>query len=402
MHCIQNITKDIYWVGGSDRRLELFEGLHIVPKGMAYNSYVLVDKKTVLFDAVDSSIATLFFENIEEVLKGRKLDYFVINHMEPDHSATIGQLLLRHPEVTIVANTKIITMIHRFFEIEKTISIQEVKEGETLSTGAHELTFLFAPMVHWPEVMVTYEKTEKVLFSADTFGTFGSLEGNIFADELNFKEEWLPEARRYYTNIVGKYGVQTLKLLEKISTLDISYLCPLHGPMWRTDISWYVEKYTKWASYTPEEPGVVIAFASVYGNTDNAASILANELAKDGVRNIKMFDLSKTDISYCLSECFRFSHIVFASTTYNGGLFPKMEELLLDIKGHNLTNRTVGVIENGTWAPTAGRHIKALLEQMKGMKIVEEVVTVSSAVKADVRGQLEGLAKKIAQDLSKQ
>jgi flavorubredoxin len=249
--------------------------------------------------------------------------------------------------------------------------------------------------------MVTYDKIDRVLFSADAFGTFGSLEGNIFADELNFKEEWLSEARRYYTNIVGKYGAQTLKILEKIANLEISYLCPLHGPIWRKDISWYVEKYLKWGGYIPEERGVVIAFTSVYGNTDNAVSILANELAKEGVRNIKIFDLSKTEVSYCLSECFRFSHIVFASTTYNGGLFPKMEELLLDIKSHNLKNRTIAFIENGTWAPTAGRHMKAVLEQIKDTKVIEDVVTISSSVKNDTREQLEILAKNIAEDVSK-
>lgn len=401
MYCVQKITKDLYWIGGSDRRLGLFEGLHSVPKGMAYNSYLLLDDKTVLFDTVDASISMRFFENIKEVLKGRKLDYLVINHMEPDHSATIGELLLRYPEVTIVANAKVITMIHRFFEFENEVKIQEVKEGSLLNTGVHEFTFLLAPMVHWPEVMVTYDKIDKVLFSADAFGTFGALEGNIFADELNFKEEWLPEARRYYANIVGKYGVQTIKLLEKIEKLEISYLCPLHGPIWRENISWYVEKYKKWGGYIPEERGVVIPFASVYGNTENAASFLANELAKNGVRNIKMFDLSKTEVSYCLSECFRFSHIVFASTTYNGGLFPKMEELLLDIKAHNLKKRTIAFIENGTWAPTAGKQMKELLEQMKETKIIEELVTISSSVKNDTREQLELLAKKIAEDVAK-
>ncbi len=401
MHCIQNITEDLYWIGGSDRRLAVFEGLHTVPKGMSYNSYILIDKKTVVFDAVDASISELYFENIEEVLKGNKLDYLVLNHMEPDHSATVGQVLLRYPEVTIVANSKVITMLHRFFEIKDTVKFHEVKEGECLNTGVHELTFLFAPMVHWPEVMMTYDKTDHVLFSADAFGTFGSLDGNIFADQLNFKEEWLPEARRYYTNIVGKYGVQTLKILSKIENLEVDVMCPLHGPIWREDIAWYVEKYIKWASYIPEEQGVVIVFASVYGNTDNAASILANELAKNGVKNIKVYDLSKTEVSYCLSECFRFSHMVLASTTYNGGLFPKMEEFILDIKGHNLQNRGVGVIENGTWAPTAGRHIKSLLEQMKEMRLLEEVVTVSSSVKKDSREEITELAKKISKDILK-
>ncbi len=398
MYCVQNITEDLYYVGASDRRLQKFEALHDVPKGMSYNSYLLLDEKTVLFDTVDSSVSTRFFENIDFVLNGRDLDYIIINHMEPDHSATLGELFIRHPEVTVVANAKIITMMNRFFDLTDQIKIKEVKEGDLFSTGKHEFIFYLAPMVHWPEVMVTYDKVAKILFSADAFGTFGAIDGNIFADELDFKGEWLPEARRYYSNIVGKYGPQTLKILEKVSVLELHYVCPLHGPIWRDEILWYVDKYHKWASYMPEEQGVVVAYASVYGNTENAACIMANELAKEGIKNVKMFDLSKTDISYVLSECFRYSHLVLASTTYNGSLFPKMEELLLDITAHNLKNRTVAVIENGTWAPTSGKQMLSFLESMKNTKILSTLATVSSAVKEDSREQIVNLAKEIASD----
>lgn len=398
MYCIQNITKDLIWVGASDRRLEKFEGLHDVPKGMSYNSYVLIDEKTVLFDTVDTAVAGRFYENVKAALDGRDLDYIVVNHMEPDHSATLAEILLRYPNATIVTNKKVVTMMHRFFELDENVKINEVAEGDVLNTGSHELTFVLAPMVHWPEVMVTYDKTDEVLFSADAFGTFGALEGNIFADELEFEKEWLSEARRYYTNIVGKYGMQVMKLFEKLEGVPVSHVCPLHGPIWRENFDWYMGKYEKWATYEPEEPGVVIAFASVYGNTENAASVLGNELAKKGIKNVKTFDLSKTDASYVLSECFRFSHIVLASTTYNGIIFPKMSELMHDLKEHNLQHRKVAIIENGSWAPTAGKQMRMLLESFKNTLVIEDIVTVPSSVKQDTREALVNLAEVIAAD----
>lgn len=398
MYCIQNITKDLIWVGASDRRLAKFEGLHDVPKGMSYNSYVLLDEKTVLFDTADSAVAGRFYENVAAALDGRDLDYIIVNHMEPDHSATLAEILLRYPNATIVTNKKVVTMMNRFFELDESTIIQEVAEGDVLNTGSHELTFVLAPMVHWPEVMVTYDKTDEILFSADAFGTFGALEGNIFADELEFEKEWLPEARRYYTNIVGKYGSQVVRLFAKLEGLPVSYVCPLHGPIWRENFEWYMDKYTKWATYEPEEPGVVIAFASVYGNTENAVSVLANELAKKGIKNVKVFDLSKTDVSYVLSECFRFSHVVLASTTYNGVIFPKMVELMHDLKEHNLQYRKVAIIENGSWAPTAGKQMRLMLESFKNTLVIEDIVTVASSVKENTREELVNLAKVISED----
>ncbi|MDR0840025.1 MAG: flavin reductase [Christensenellaceae bacterium] len=395
MYCVKQVTQDLYWVGGNDRRLALFENAFPVPRGISYNAYLLLDEKTVLLDTVDKAVGELFFENLEHLLSGRPLHYLVISHMEPDHCATMQDVVRRYPEVKIICNEKTRTMIHNFFEFDIDSRAVLVNEGDTLCTGQHTLTFLMAPMVHWPEVMVTYDAADKTLFSADAFGAFGALSGNIFADELNFEAEWLPEARRYYANIVGKYGPQVQALLKKTEALDIAILAPLHGPVWRKNINWYIEKYQHWAAYVPEETAVLIAYASVYGHTENAADILACALTDLGVRNVAMYDVSVTHPSTIVAEAFRCSHIIFASTTYNAGIFCNMETLLHDLVAHNLQNRTVAVIENGSWAPTAADLIWRLLEPLKHMERLDCGVSIRSALKASQLEEIHLLAKAI-------
>ena len=399
MYCTQKITSDLTWVGASDRRLALFENAYPIPKGISYNAYVASDEKTVLLDTVDKAVAEQFFENLEHVLAGRGLDYVIVNHMEPDHCATLGDLLRRYPGVTVVGNAKTLTMIGQFFDCDLTGRILTVKEGESLCTGRHTFTFYMAPMVHWPEVMVTYDSADKALFSADAFGTFGALNGNLFADEVNFKEIRAEDARRYYANIVGKYGVQVQALLKKAAGLDIALLCPLHGPVWRQDIGWFVEKYQKWSTWTPEDRTALIVYGSIYGHTQNAAEILANALAQRGVKGITLYDAAETDLSELVSEAFRCSHIVLASATYNGGIFTPMETLLLDLKAHALQNRTVALIENGTWSAQSGRQMGDILSSMKNMTVLEGTVSLKSSVKEVQREELEALADALASDI---
>ncbi len=399
MYCVKQITDDLYWVGGSDRRLALFENVYPIPRGVSYNAYVLMDEKTVLLDTVDAAVSGLFFENLEHVLNGRSLDYLVVNHMEPDHCASIGDVVLRYPDVKLVCNAKTVTMLKQFFNFDVDSRTIVVKEMDTLNTGKHTLAFVMAPMVHWPEAMVTFDTTDGTLFSADAFGTFGALNGNLYADEVDFEHEWLPDARRYLTNIVGKYGPQVQAVLKKAGTLDIKRICPLHGPVWRENLGWFIGKYDKWSRYEPEDQAVMIAYGSVYGNTQNAAEVLAAKLGDLGVKNIAMYDVSVTDPSYVLSEAFRCSHLVFASSTYNAGIFTPMETLLLELKAHNFQNRTVAVIENGTWAPTAGKQMKEILGAMKNMTILEEGFTVKSALKEAQMEQVEALAKAIAKSM---
>ena len=396
MYCVKAIHPDLYWVGANDRRLALFENVYPISRGVSYNSYVLLDEKTVLLDTVDKSVSDQFFENVAHVLNGRRLDYLIVNHMEPDHCGTIEQLVLRYPEVKIVCNAKTVQMIKQFFTFDIDSRAVLVKEMDTLCTGRHTLAFVMAPMVHWPEAMVTYDTTDKVLFSADAFGTFGAINGNLFADEVNFETEYLDEARRYYTNIVGKYGTQVQTLLRKAATIDIQTICPLHGPVWRKNIGWFIDKYVKWSTYTPEENAVMIAYASVYGNTANVADILASKLADAGVRNVKVYDVSNTHPSVLVAEAFRCSHLVFASTTYNAGIFVTMETLLHDIVAHNLQNRTVALIENGTWAPTAGGLMRKLLSGLRGIDILEDSLTVRSSLKEDQLEALDRMAAAIA------
>lgn len=401
MHCEKRITQDMYWVGGSDRRLALFENVYPVPSGVSYNAYLVLDEQTVLLDTVDRSVSEVFFENLEHLLNGRGLDYLIVNHMEPDHCATMSELVLRYPSVKIVTNAKALNMIKNYFTFDIDSRVTLVKEKDTLTTGRHTFTFVMAPMVHWPEVMVTYDTADKVLYSADAFGTFGALNGNIFADEVNFEADYLDEARRYYTNIVGKYGTQVQALLKKAAGLDIQMLCPLHGPVWRRDIGWFIEKYQLWSSYTPEEDGVMIAYASVYGHTENAANIIASKLADAGVRNVKMYDVSVTHPSYIVSEAFRVSHIVFASTTYNAGIFVNMENALHDIVAHNLQNRTVAIVENGSWAPTSGGQMRELLGRLRNVTILESTLTLKSALKDSQMAELDELVNAIVDTLPK-
>lgn len=399
MYCTRKITQDVTWLGANDRRLALFESAYPIPDGISYNAYLLADEKTALLDTADKAVSSRFLENLAHALDGRPLDYLVVNHMEPDHTATIADVLLRHPETKVVLNQKTLAMMKQFFDFDIEERAQLVKEGDTLCTGRHTLTFIMAPMVHWPEVMVTYDAADKILFSADAFGTFGALNGCIFADEVDFERDLLPDARRYYTNIVGKYGAQVMALLNKAAGLDIQMICPLHGPVWRKDIGAIFEKYQKWASWEPEEPGVVIAFASIYGHTENAADIVANALSERGVRNIAMYDVSVTDPSYVLADCFRYSHLVFAAPTYNSGLFTTMDTLLRELSAHLLQNRTVALVENGSWAPQSGKHMQALLDTMKGMTVLENSVTVKSAVKPEQEAGLRALADRIAASL---
>ena len=380
MHNIRKITEDLIYIGANDRRVSRFENQHPVPNGMSYNSYLLLDEKTVLLDTVDKAVGDLFLENLHAALKGRALDYMIIQHMEPDHCALIPRIIELYPQVTVVGSQKTFGMIQQFFGLDLAERAMVMKEGDTLQTGAHTLRFLMAPMVHWPEVMVTYDETSKWLFSADAFGAFGAINGNLYADEYNVDFDLMPEVRRYYTNIVGKYGRQVLALLEKIAKLDIQMILSLHGPILRQDMHYYIDKYSKWASYTPEEKGIVIAYGSIYGNTEKAAELLAAKLADRGEKNIVVYDVSAWHFSYILSECFRFDRLVFASSTYNMEIFPPMENLLLELKGHNMQNRAVAVIENGSWAPQSGKKMRQLLAEMKDMRVLESEITIKSAM----------------------
>ena len=399
MYNVMQINDDVTYVGASDRKLALFEAVYPLVNGVSYNSYLVNDEKTVLLDTVDRSVSGVFFENIAHVLDGRKLDYVIVNHMEPDHAATLGELVLRYPEVKIVSNAKVVAMIKQFFDFDVDARVQVVAEGDTFSTGKHTFTFAMAPMVHWPEVMVTFDTTDGILYSADAFGTFGALAGNVFADEVDFENKWLDEARRYYTNIVGKYGPQVQMALKKALALDIKMICPLHGPIWRENIAWFVDKYNKWSNYTPEDNTVLIAYASIYGGTENAANILATELAKKGVKNIAMIDVSVTHPSYIISEAFRCSHIVFAAPTYNAGIFTPMETVLLDLAAHNLQNRTVAFIENGSWAPISAKLMGDIVAKMKNMTVLASKATLKSTVKDAQREELKTLASEIAETL---
>lgn len=400
MYCTRKVAEDIYWIGGSDRRLALFENLFPIPRGVAYNSYLIMDEKTVVMDTADSSITRQFIENIAHVLNGRPLDYLVVNHMEPDHCANIEELLVRYPEMKIVGNVKTHNMIRQFYDADLEGRTVTVKEGDTLSFGKHTLHFFFAPMVHWPEVMVAWEETEKILFSADAFGSFGALNGNIFNDEVDFDRDWLADARRYYTNIVGKYGPQVQNALKKLSALESKMFCPLHGPIWRSDLGYLLDKYDKWSRYEPEDRAVVIVYASMYGNTENAVNVLAAELAEAGVKNIAMYDVSSTHVSELIAEVFRCSHLVLAAPTYNNGIYPAMLNFLHDMKALNVQNRTVALMENGSWAPSSGKQMRALLEEMKGMEILEPVLTVKSALKEEALDSVKEMADTIAKSLN--
>jgi flavorubredoxin/flavin reductase (DIM6/NTAB) family NADH-FMN oxidoreductase RutF len=398
MYCIKKVTDDLSWVGANDRRLAKFEGVYSVPDGMSYNSYLLTDEKTVLFDTVDKAVQHRFLENIAGALGDRKLDYLVVQHVEPDHSAVLMELVRRYPEINIVCNAKTLTFIKQFYDFDIDSHIIIVKENDTLNTGKHTLNFFMAPMVHWPEVMVTYDSKDKILFSADAFGCFGALNGALFSDEVDFAKDYMDEARRYYTNIAGKYGTQISSLLNKTSVLKIDMICPLHGFVLRNNINEIITKYTLWSNYEPEESGVMIAYASVYGNTENAAEILSCRLREKGVKTV-MFDVSVTPASKIISAAFRWSHMVFASTTYNAGIFVTMEALINDLAAHNIQNRTAAIIENGSWAAASGGLIREKLEKCKNIKIIENKISIKSGLKAFQLSEIDSMAEAITADI---
>ena len=402
MYCTKKITSDLIWLGGSDRRLALFENVYPIPRGVSYNAYLIQDEKTALLDTVDQAIAERFFENLEHSLQGKPLNYVIVNHMEPDHAATLGTVLSRYPEATVIGNAKTLPMIKQFFPMEVEGRFQAVKEGDTLSLGRHELTFVMAPLVHWPEVMMTYDTTEKALFSADAFGTFGALDGKLFADEVDFERDWLDDARRYLTNIVGKYGPHIQLLLKKAGgVLDqIKYICPLHGPVWRKDLGWFIEKYDTWSRYAPETQGVLIVYASMYGNTENAAQALAVSLCDKGMSKVAMYDVSSTHVSQLISEAFKYSHIVLASVTYNLGIYPAMHDFLMDMKALNLQNRTFAIIENGSWAVKSGDLMQKFInDELKNMTVLNERLSLASSMGTDKRTELEALADAILESM---
>ena len=401
MHCTRKIKEDLYFIGSEDRRLNLFENMFPIPNGVSYNSYLLVDEKTVLLDTVDYSVGKQFLENLDYVLNGRNLDYLIINHMEPDHSSIIKTIVKKFPNVTIIGNMQTIKMLKQFFEFNEEPNIQIVKENDTLNTGNHILRFIFAPMVHWPEVMFTYDETSKMLFSADAFGTFGALNGNIFNDDTNFEKEYLDEARRYYTNIVGKYGMQVQNIFKKLENTEIKMICPLHGPIWRNNLPYILDKYDKWSKYLPEEKSIIILYSSVYGNTENLANIVANKLAENGIKNLKVYDVSNTDNSILVSESFRCSHIVLLSTTYNMGIFPKMKEYISDIKRMNLQNRTFAIIENSTWSPGISNKIRDKIQEMQNMTVLDDVFAIKSSLKSDQMECLNSFINNIVEDFNK-
>ena len=400
MYNIRNITEDLIYLGCSDRRLALFESAYPVKDGISYNSYLLKDEKTVLFDTVDKACAEQFYENLEAGLAGRKLDYVIVQHMEPDHCALLSEVVSKYPEVKIVCTVKTVAMIKQFFNFDIDSRVQVVKEGDILNTGSHKLQFIMAPMVHWPEVMVTYDKAAKILFSADAFGSFGAINGNLYDDEVNWECDYLSEARRYYTNIVGKYGIHVQMLLKKAAGLDINMICPLHGLIIRKNIGLFVEKYDKWSTYTPEENSVLIAYTSVYGGTESAVNLLAAKLADKGVKNIKMFDVSMTHPSFVLAEAFKYSHIVLATTTYNAGIFESMDAFLRILETHNLQNRKYVLIQNGSWAPTCGKQMREILEKIKGSEILDDAICIKSTMKNEQFVQMDNVVNTIVNNLN--
>ncbi len=396
MHISQHVRDNIYWVGASDRRLAMFENMFPLPGGVSYNSYLIMDDKVALVDSVDSAILQVFLENIAHVLNGRSIDYLVINHMEPDHCDSIDILCSRFPDMKIVGNAKTFQIIRQFYNFDIEGRCHEVKENDTLCLGAHTLKFIFAPMVHWPEVMMTHDMTSKVLFSADAFGTFGALHGNLFADELDFDGFYMDEARRYYTNIVGRYGQQVQQALAKVSGLDIDMICPLHGPVWRKNLQYFIGKYDRWSRYEPEKSGVVIAYASMYGNTENAAAVIAGRLSERGVNDLRMYDVSKTHPSYITADAFKYSHLVFASPTYNNGLYFNMHSLLHDMAVLNLRGRKVALVGNGSWAPVAHKVMEEMIGKMKDMTLVAPPLVLRSALKPSQMDEAMALADAVA------
>ncbi len=381
------ITEDIIYIGADDKTIDLFEGQYVVPNGISYNSYLIKDEKNVIMDTIDKRKSKEWLENLEKALDSKKPDYLVVSHMEPDHAFNIGEIANKYPEMKIIGNQKTFTMLKQFFDIPNLEQRKvEVIEGEELNIGKHTLQFFMAPMVHWPEVMVTYEKTEKIVFSADGFGKFGT---------LDLEEEWIEEARRYYFNIVGKYGSQVQALLKKLATLDVKMICPLHGPILKENLGYYIDKYNIWSSYTPEEDGILIAYASIYGNTANVAKKLAEKLEQKGAKKVILKDLARDDMADAIEEAFRYDKVVLAASSYNMGVFPPMEQFLNQLKAKNYQNRKIGIIENGTWAPSAGKCMKDIISNMKDITIYEPTITIMSTLNEKTSEELEKLACKI-------
>ena len=378
------ISDSVVFIGVNDKTIDLFESQYKVPKGVSYNSYVILDEKVAVMDTVDKRATEEWLDNLDKALNGRSVDYLVVSHLEPDHASNIQRLAEKYPDMQLVGNAKIFSMLPQFFDLDFSERKVVVKEGDTLSLGSHTLQFFMAPMVHWPEVMVEYEQSEKILFSADGFGKFGAL------DE---EEDWTDEARRYFINIVGKYGAQVQALLKKAATLDIQTICPLHGPILKENLGFYIDKYLTWSSYEPEEEGVVIAYTSIHGNTAKAAQKMAEILESKGAKAVRLFDLSRDDMSEAVSSAFRYDRLVVMAPTYDGALFPAMEDFLYHLKVKTYRKRRAGIVENGSWAPMAGKLMKAYLEGMKDVEICEPVVSVKSVIKeADVQN-MEALAE---------
>lgn len=383
---MKKITEDIYYAGVNDHQVDLFEGQFAVPNGMAYNSYVIMDEKIAIMDTVDVNFGEEWLANVSEILGDRKPDYLVVQHMEPDHSANITKFVETYPEAKVVGNAKTFQMIENFFGLDLADKQEVVTNNGTLSLGSHELTFVFAPMVHWPEVMVTYDGKDKILFSADGFGKFGALDA---------EEDWACEARRYYFGIVGKYGAQVQALLKKAATLDIEKICPLHGPILTENLGYYLDLYQTWSSYGVETEGVMIAYASVYGNTKKAAELLSEELKVNGCPRVVVADLAREDMAECIEDAFRHGKLVLATITYNGGVFPFMQTFIDGLKERNFQNRTVGIIENGSWAPIAAKNIKSMMEGCKNLTWAETTVTIKSGVKEETKAQIKALADEL-------
>ena len=380
------ITDTIKYVGVNDHKVDLFEGQYIVPNGMAYNSYIIFDEKIAVMDTVDANFTEEWLSNIENELDGKRPDYLIVQHMEPDHSANIANFIKAYPDVTVVGNAKTFTMMDNFFDFESEFNRLVVKDGESLSLGSRELTFVFAPMVHWPEVMVTYDSKDKVLFSADGFGKFGA---------LDVEEDWACEARRYYIGIVGKYGVQVQTLLKKASALDIQIICPLHGPILTENLGYYINLYDIWSSYSVESEGVMIAYTSVYGNTKKAVNLLADKLKEMGCPKVVVCDLAREDMAEAVEDAFRYGKLVLATTTYNGEIFPFMKHFIDNLTERKYQNRTIGLIENGSWTPMAAKFMKKHFEASKDITWLDTTVTIKSAVKADTVEQLNKMAEEL-------
>jgi flavorubredoxin len=402
MHSVRLVTDDLYWVGASEHKPFLFENIHPLTRGVSYNSYLLLDKKTVLFDTADWSVSRQFLENVDYVLANRPLDYVVINHLEPDHAASLNEVLIRYPEAKVISNEKAFMQMRQFgFNIDgKDI---EIAEGDTFSFGDHTVTFVFAPMVHWPETMVTFDTTNGVLFSADAFGTFNALDGVLFADEVNFDRDWLDEARRYLTNIVGKYGTHIQALLKKAGPVlpSVKFICPLHGPVWRKDFGYFIEKYDKWSRYEPETSGVLVIYASMYGNTESAAVALAAKLREKGVKDVAVRDVSSTHVSWLISDTFKYSHVVLLSVTYNLGIFPPMRDYLEHLKALNVQKRTFAVIENGTWSPKSGDLMREFLDkELKQMTVLQDELTINSIMTDDKEKEMDSLVDSVVGSLN--